>query len=211
MSAGSKCTLFNVFLVPEPPDLLMGEPRLSDYPVRAEVDDNATTALGRRLMPNVWPPPAVSWTPSEAHCPTLSFKANFPAAYPYGTGGDLSMDASWRAAIANQLNYDPSATPAEHARVMCTSSALCMVGYAIGSGMIFKPDFWTSSAFIAQEMGKLLANNFGATMTAATQQSTWNELDRTRRATRCRGRYSWATCLGLTSVIDGMTAGGSFT
>lgn len=218
VSADSKCTLFNVYLVREPPSPHMGELDLSRSiaiePLPADEANDTIAPGGRRLQTRrpigTWPPLAVSWTPSESHCPTLTYTSNFPAsAYAYGTGGDLSDSASWRKAITDQLNMDPSATPAEHARIMCMSSPLCMVGMAIGSGEIFKPGFWTSSAEMVTVMGTIVANDFAKTMSLSTQRGTWRNMLNNRRATGCRSFYSWSQCLDIRGIIDTTTLEGN--
>lgn len=137
VTAISTCTVHRVYLVPHMPDM-----NAILNPV-FETDGNATfwnasvideqSVGARRLGPGAWPPPAIRYTSSRAACPSLELK-NIPTS----NGFSLSDSAPWRKALLDGLNVDPSATPAEQAALLCQTSVLCMIGWAVGSGSVFQ-------------------------------------------------------------------------
>lgn len=49
-------------------------------------------------------------------------------------------------------------------------------GYVVGSGLIFKKDFWTDSYSMSKAMGTAIANNFAQTMSVSNMKSAFNSL-----------------------------------
>lgn len=190
VTAASACAVSRVYLIPIPSDMTAALSVDSSAVVAVPLEDAAAgrNVTARRLAPGVWPPPAISLSASAAACPSISGNDIVTR-----TGVGSEADTSWKTAFLNALPTDPSASPADQAKQACLSSMLCMAGYAVGSGMIFKKDFWTDAYAMSRAMGTAIANNFAQTMSLSNMKSAFATLGG-RTSITCTNYYSLAMC-----------------
>jgi hypothetical protein len=189
VTAASACAVSRVYLVPIAPDWTAALSVDSSAVVSVPLEDaTASNITARRLAPGVWPPPAISLSATSTACPSISGNDIVTR-----TGVGSETDTSWKAAILSALPTDPSASAADQAKQACMSSMLCMAGYAVGSGMIFKKDFWTDAYAMSRTMGTAIANNFAQTMSVSNMKSAFATLGG-RTTIKCTNYYSSAFC-----------------
>lgn len=199
----SDCSVYRAFLIIQPssgaPTLDVSFARNETFNITSdgELSVPAGIAVGRRLGPGEWPPSSsIGLDVSESACPTLKDESNWPSRSGYG----LDSETAWKNALLNELNVDPNATPAQQARLLCQTSVYCMVGYAVGSGAVFHPSFWTSTASAAEAMGKYIANDFKGTLSLNNQKALWASFKKDN-AHKCTTTVSSATCLNMNSIL----------
>ena len=199
--------MYNVYLIPKPADLNPASNIVNPlYPNNTNINldgDSAPNSTGRRLAAGAWPPPTISVTWDSSVCLSAA-NNNLPTKVGY-----KEDTTSWKNAIVAALPVDPNSSYKDQAKQMCMAEPLCMLGYAVGSGMVFKKDFWTGAASMTVSMSKAVATSFQETVSISNIKSACTSLKQVT-VSKCTYTYMSATC-GMNSlpVLKGVTGTGT--
>lgn len=124
-------------------EMLDAESRRAGRKALAQADlaadlEGQVEAEAMSFAPGAWPPPEVTDIIDKSACPSID-KNNLPT--KAASSGD-DWKGGLQEAVLEAFAVDPNASPAAQARLFCQTSLLCMAGYAVGSGLIFRSDFW---------------------------------------------------------------------